>query len=124
MGKSYRDLMAWQEAMKLALVTYRLSKKFPRAEMFGLTSQIRRSAISVPSNIAEGQGRLSPREFRMFLGHALGSLMELETQAILANELEYLAKSELEEILAIAARVGRLVNGLVASLEKQTKAVG
>lgn len=121
MGKSYRDLVAWQQAMKPAMATYRRSRQFPKQEMFGLTAQIRRSAISVPSNIAEGQGRFSPREFRQFLSHAMGSLMELETQAILARELGYWKNDEADEILELAARVGRLANGLVASLEKQPK---
>jgi four helix bundle protein len=80
MGMSYRDLVVWQKAVALVTDTYRVTSKFPREEQFGLTSQVRRCSVSTPSNIAEGQGRLSEKEFRYFLGQARGSLMELETQ--------------------------------------------
>jgi len=79
MGMSYRDLVAWQKAMTLVTDTYRATSKFPRDEQFGLTSQVRRCSGSIPSNIAEGQGRLSEKEFRYFLGQARGSLMELDS---------------------------------------------
>ena len=87
MGKpvrSYQDLVAWQKAMDLVTKIYQVSHKFPREEIFALTSQLRRAAVSVPSNIAEGQGRNSTKEFRQFLAISLGSVAELETQLIIA----------------------------------------
>jgi four helix bundle protein len=92
-GHSYRDLIVWQKAKRLALHVYQQTESFPKAEIYGLTSQIRRASISVVSNIAEGQGRLTPGEFQQFLGHARGSLLELETQLEIACELEFLDKS-------------------------------
>src|SRR5258708_3508624 len=88
MGRSYKDLVAWQKSMDLVAATYRAT--VPRDELFGLTSQLRRAAVSIPSNIAEGQGRLSEKEFRYFLGQARGSLMEVETQMQIAQNLGYL----------------------------------
>lgn len=87
MGRSYKDLVAWQKAMDLVTATYRSTTTFPKEEQFGLTSQLRRAAVSIPSNIAEGQGRLSEKEFRHFLGLARGSLMEVETQFQIAQNL-------------------------------------
>ena len=89
--KGHRDLLIWQEAMNLAKDVYARTGSFPREEMYGLTSQMRRAAVSVPSNIAEGAGRSSDKEFRQFLMIARGSLSELETQVILAQELGFLA---------------------------------
>ena len=80
MVQSYRDLVAWNKAMELVTEIYRVTKKFPKEELFGLMSQLRRAAVSIPSNIAEGKGRLSKGEFRQFLGNARGSLAEVETQ--------------------------------------------
>jgi four helix bundle protein len=91
MGMSYRDLVVWQKAMTLVTDTYRATSKLPKYEQFGLTSQVRRCAVSIPSNVAEGQGRLSEKEFRYFLGQARGSLMELETQLQIAENLWILA---------------------------------
>ncbi len=85
--RSYRDLIAWQKALELVTEIYRISKKFPNEELFGLMSQLRRAAISIPSNIAEGQGRLGRKEFQHFLGNARGSLWEVETQIIIARNL-------------------------------------
>ncbi|MGD0164524.1 MAG: four helix bundle protein [Candidatus Sulfotelmatobacter sp.] len=79
MGRSYKDLVAWQKSMDLVTGTYRATAGFPKDELFGLTSQLRRAAVSIPSNIAEGQGRLAEKEFRYFLGQDRGSLMEVET---------------------------------------------
>ncbi len=89
-NKSYRDLIAWQKAMDLVTAVYQASASFPKDEMYGLTSQLRRAAVSVPSNIAEGQGRHGAAEFRHFLRQASGSLMELETQIMIAERLRYL----------------------------------
>jgi four helix bundle protein len=119
MGRSYKDLVVWQKAMNLVTAAYRATAKFPKDELFGVTSQARRAAVSIPSNIAEGQGRLSEREFRYFLGQARGSLMELETQLQVAEDLGYLQHEENGSLLQSCAEVGRLLNGLLASVSKQ-----
>jgi len=116
MSNSYRDLIAWQKAFSLVIEVYRDTDLFPKSEMYGLTGQIRRAAVSVVSNIAEGQGRKSRGEFEQFLGHAKGSLAELETQLLLANALGYLSNDRLNELLARCDAVSRLVNGLMQSL--------
>ena len=94
MSHSYRDLLVWQKAKSLAVHIYLQTESFPKSEIYGLTSQMRRAAISVVSNIAEGQGRLTPGEFQQFLGHSRGSLLELETQLEIACELRILDKQE------------------------------
>ena len=116
MSNSYRDLIAWQKAFSLVTEVYRDTEPFPKSEMYGLTSQVRRAAVSVVSNIAEGQGRNSRGEFDQFLGHAKGSLSELETQLLIANALGYLPGNRLEELLARCDAVSRLINGLMQSL--------
>jgi four helix bundle protein len=121
MGRSYKDLVAWQKSMGLVTATYRATAGFPRDELFGLTSQLRRAAVSIPSNIAEGQGRLSEKEFRYFLGQARGSLMEGETQLQIAENLGYLQKEQTSSLLQSCAEVGRILNGLLASVSKQAE---
>jgi four helix bundle protein len=116
-GRSYKDLVAWRKAMELVGEIYRMTQGFPQKELYGLTSQLRRAAVSVPSNIAEGQGRLSKGEFHQFLGHARGSLMEVETQVLIAQDLGYLDKTSTEKLLGKAAELGRVLNGLLASLK-------
>lgn len=120
MGRSYKDLVVWQKSMDLVTTAYRLTAKFPKDELFGLTSQARRAAVSIPSNIAEGQARLSEKEFRHFLGNARGSLMELETQLQVAENLGYLSHEETGSILQPCAEVGRVLNGLLASVSRQS----
>ncbi|MBP9663746.1 MAG: four helix bundle protein [Pyrinomonadaceae bacterium] len=115
----YRDLIAWQKAMELVRLVYQVTKKFPKEELFALTLQIRKAVVSVPSNIAEGQGRKSTKEFRRHLSIAYGSLMETETQTLVAEMQAYVTSSECNEVLGIAAEVGRLINGLDASLEQK-----
>ena len=90
--RSYRDLVAWQKAMELVTDIYRSTQAFPDSERFGLTAHLRRAAVSVPSNVAEGQGRISTGEFKQFLGHARGSLLEVETQIVIAGNLGYLTR--------------------------------
>jgi four helix bundle protein len=121
MGRSYKDLVAWQKSMDLVTAAYRATAGFPRDELFGLTSQLRRAAVSIPSNIAEGQGRLSEKEFRYFLGQARGSLMEGETQLQIAENLGYLQKEQTSSLLQSCAEVGRILNGLLASVSKQAE---
>jgi four helix bundle protein len=112
------DLIGWQKAMDLVTETYRLTKKFPKEEIFGLTGQLRRAAVSIPSNIAEGQGRLSKGEFRLFLGNPRGSLSELETQIMRAKNLWYISEPEATKLVEMASEVGRILNGLIASMRK------
>jgi four helix bundle protein len=103
--------------MRLARSIYLLSEGWPRKEVFGLTSQIRRAAVSVPSNIAEGHGRLSDKGFGVFLGHARGSLAEIETQLLLAKDLGYLRGKECDEVLQECNEISKIVNGLLRSLD-------
>ena len=115
-ASSFRDLRVWQEAMKLTTEIYKSTSAFPKHELYGLSQQIRRAAVSVPSNIAEGQARLSTGEFKHFLGNARGSLMEIETQLLIARHLDYLDDIQSDLLLKDAAEVGRILNGLLASL--------
>ena len=115
--RSYRDLIVWQRAVDLVEATYKATERFPKHEIYGLTSQVRRAAVSVPSNIAEGQGRKSTNESQHHLSIAYGSLMELETQLIIAERLAYLPPPDREHCLSLAAEVGRLLNGLSNSLK-------
>jgi four helix bundle protein len=116
-GHDYRDLTAWQQAMDLVESVYLHSDSFPSHETFGLRMQLRRAAVSVPSNIAEGQGRRSSREFAKFLRIARGSLCEVETQALIAQRLGYLNASGGKALIDRCAEVGRLINGLIRSLD-------
>lgn len=116
MLKSYRDLLVWQKAVELAVLIYRLTEGFPKREIYGLASQIRRAGVSVPSNIAEGYGRGSRKEYLRFLSIAQGSLKELETQTILAQRLGYATVSQAERILSDSEVVGKMLGGLIRSL--------
>jgi len=117
-SRNYRDLIAWQKAMDFAEACYNLSTNFPDDERFSLTSQLRRSAISVPSNIAEGEGRFSKPDFKRFLSISHGSLSEAETQILMAIRLRYLTDADARPALAIAVEVGKLIHGLAKSLDK------
>lgn len=114
--KSHRDLIVWRKAMDLDVLVYKATEAFPKHELYGLTSQIRRAASSVPANIAEGQGRRSKSEFRQFLGNARGSLLELDTHLELALRLNYLTASQHEKVREHLEEVGRILNGLMRSL--------
>ena len=107
--------MAWQKAINLVVETYAVTERFPKHELYGLTSQIRRAAVSVPSNIAEGQAHYSKPEFRHFLQHARGSLAELETQVLIAERLKYMDSETSHRLDRMAEEVGRIINGLIAS---------
>lgn len=115
-SKSYRELIVWQKAMTLARQVYALSEELPKSEAYGLFSQIRRAAVSVPSNIAEGHGRLTDSQFRHFLGIARGSLYEMQTQLELAGDLGYLDKKFVLELMDNGWEVARLINGLLSVL--------
>jgi four helix bundle protein len=114
--QSYKELVVWQQSMTLVAEVYRVTKLFPREEIYGLTSQLRRSAVSVPSNIAEGQGRASRGEFVEFLCTARGSLFELETQVLIAGQLGYFKPQDETEISQQLTRVAQLLNALISSL--------
>ena len=114
--QSYRQLEVWQFAMELAERCYRVTRSFPKEELFGLTSQIRRAAASVPANIAEGQGREHTKEFLNHLSIARGSLMEVETHLMLSQRVGLLEPSELENLLVLTDRISRMLSGLRKSL--------
>ena len=116
-ARNYSDLVAWQKAMDLVELIYKATAQFPKEEVYGLTNQMRRAAVSVPSNIAEGQGRGSANDFRRFLSISYGSLREVETQILIAKRLHYLNDAQAERIMNLAGEVGRLINGLGNSLE-------
>ncbi len=117
--RNYQDLIAWQRAMDFAAIVYEITTSFPSHERFSLTSQLRRSATSVPSNIAEGQGRFTRPDFKRFLSMAHGSVREAETQILLAVRLSYLKKDVAEPALALAGEVGRLIRGLANSIKTE-----
>lgn len=116
MIKSYRELDVWREAVDLVEAIYAISATFPSDERFGLTTQIRRAAVSVPSNIAEGHARPSTRDFLRFLAISLGSLAELETQLVIAGRLGMIEDCELQRLQSDSDRIGRMIRGLVKSL--------
>src|ERR1700732_2535215 len=105
MQGTYEDLVVWRRAMDLVLEIYRCTGSFPKQEIYGLTSQMRRSAVSVPSNIAEGKGRFSRKELVHYLFQARGSLLELETQVLIARKLEYLDDFESKRLIALTSEV-------------------
>jgi four helix bundle protein len=116
--KNYRELIVWQKSMDLVELVYQATKQFPKEELYGLASQLKRSVVSIPSNIAEGQARKSTAEFLHFLSIAHGSRAEMETQIILANRLMYIDDHCSEQILSRSEEVSRLLNGLMNSLQK------
>lgn len=115
-SRNYRDLVVWQKSMDLVTSVYEFSSEFPQAEQFGLTSQLRRAVISVPSNIAEGEGRQSSGDFRRFLAIAHGSLRETETQLMIAVRLGYAPQQQADELLEDTSEIGRMIQGLSRSL--------
>jgi len=115
----YKDLEVWQKAMDLVTRIYIVSKKFPREEIYGLTSQMRRSAVSIPSNIAEGRGKRSTKDFIRFLNIAYGSLAELETQIVISQNLGFANEEDTASLFNDTSRVGRMINGMIAGLEKK-----
>ena len=117
-AKNYRELIVWQEGIKLAKAVYKLTEKFPRQETYALADQIRRAVVSVPSNIAEGQARKSPGDFRRFLHISLGSLAEVDTQLVLAQEFGYIHQEDVnvlnEQIQGLRKKLYALINSLPA----------
>ena len=118
MSNSYRDLIVWQKAVALVTDVYRWTEPFPKHELYGLASQMRRAAVSAAANIAEGQGRNSRGEFLQFLGTSKGSLTELETHIEIATNLHYFSEGLRRDALQQTDEVSRLINGLRLSIEK------
>ena len=112
-ARSFRELVVWQRSIELAALVYRLTGVFPKEEMYGLTSQLRRSAVSVPSNIAEGQGRLSTGEFRQFLGIARGSNFELQTQLEIARTLKFGNSELINKAEGLSHEVGKMIHAIL-----------
>jgi four helix bundle protein len=119
MSASFKDLRVWQEAMKFTVEVYRVTAGFPKHELYGLSQQIRRAAVSVPSNIAEGKGHRSDREFGHFLLHARGSLLEVQTQIMIAKELQYLKSEDAKRLLTSSDAIGRSLNSLINSINEK-----
>ncbi len=119
MAQHFKDLIAWQKAMDLVTDIYRVTDSFPKREVFSLTDQIRRAAVSIPSNIAEGQAHYSHREFLHFLRHSAGSLAEVETQLLIAERIGYIDQASTASLIKKAHEVGRILNGLMSSLREK-----
>ena len=115
--QNYKDLIVWQKGIELAKLIYRLSAKFPGEEKFGLVSQMRRAAISIPSNIAEGQARHTAGEFIQFISHGEGSVAELNTQLILATELRFCSNGDAQPASELTEHLRRMLNGLRRKLQ-------
>jgi len=117
MSACFKDIRVRQESMRFAVEVYRVTAAFPRHELYGLSQQLRRAAVSVPSNIAEGKGHRSDREFGHFLLHARGSLLEAQTQLMIAQELQYLSSGEALRLLTSADAIGRSLNSLINAID-------
>jgi four helix bundle protein len=114
--RNHKDLVAWQKAMDLVVAIYKETSRFPKHKLFGLAQQMRRSSVSIPSNIAEGQVRDSTRDFLLFLAIARGSLQELETQVLIAGRLEYLENGVLTSLTTAIVELAKIINGLRSGL--------
>ena len=119
MAQSFQDLVAWQKAMDLVVAVYEATAAFPKSELYGLTSQMRRASVSVPSCIAEGHGRSTRGEFFQSLGQSRGSLLELQTQILVAERLRYLSEASGRSLLELSYETGRILNGLKNAVERQ-----
>ncbi|MBI9017296.1 MAG: four helix bundle protein [Phycisphaerae bacterium] len=120
-GQTYRDLLIWQKAMNLVTILYKLTASFPDDEKFGLTSQMRRAAVSVPSNIAEGYGRSSKNDFDRFLHFSLSSLYELETQLQIACNLNYIDNNKTEDAYSLCHELERMLNSFIKTVQAKKK---
>ncbi|MBR1647009.1 MAG: four helix bundle protein [Selenomonadaceae bacterium] len=120
----YKDLKSWQKAMDLTAEVYRLTKKLPKDELYGLTNQLRRAAVSIPSNIAEGNARFSTKEYLRFLSIARGSVAEVETQLLICVRLEYLTQKDVEAALSLQNEVERMLNSTITKLRDKESVTG
>ena len=117
--KTHRDLDDWKKSVLLVTTVYEVTKGFPKEEIYGITNQIRRSAVSVPSNIAEGSARQGNKEYVQFLYISLGSLTELETQFIIARNLKYLSENDFDSLMGNLTEIGKMIIGLIKYIKKQ-----
>ena len=113
-ASSYRDLTVWQKAIHLVVLIYSITQRFPKEETYGLISQMRRCAVSIPSNIAEGKGRSTRKDMKVFFCHARGSVHELETQLLISQKLGYLEPEEQKHVMVMVSEVARMLNGLIS----------
>ena len=118
MSESYRDLIVWRKAMALVTDVYRATESFPSREIYGITNQVRRAAVAIPSDIAEGKGRISKKEYVQMLSRARGSTYEVQTQLEISRNLSFLATDAFEILEMKAAEVGRLLNGLITKIRR------
>ena len=123
MRRSYRDLIGWQKAIKFVTEIREVIQRFPSEERYGITNQLWRASVSVPSDIAEGQARFSQKEGQHFLSPARGSLVEIETQLLIARDLKYLQPTKADALIAAADDLGRALNGLIASIKNRAACV-
>ena len=119
--KDHKDLIVWQKSMELTRIIYTLTKRFPQGEIFGLTNQIRRAVVSIPSNIAEGFGRNSDKQFIHFLKIAKGSAAELETQLLISRDLSYLTAKDAKSTLSLYDEIARMLGALIRNIEKRVE---
>ena len=117
--KSYQDLIVWQKSMDLVVICYRIAQSFPRDEIFGLTSQLKRSVVSVPANIAEVHGRLTRGEYINFLGIAQGSLRETETHLLIAKRLNFIQNEQLQDAVPLVEEIGKMLTSLISKLRNK-----
>jgi four helix bundle protein len=121
MAQAFQDLIVWQRAIQMSVAVYRLTSVFPRREIFGLSSQLQKASVSVASNIAEGRGRLTAGEFKQFLGMAQGSNCEVQTQIVIARELDFACPDLLNKAEALSLEVGRMLSSLIATISSDPK---
>jgi four helix bundle protein len=121
MAQDYRDLIVWQKAIELTICIYKLTQSFPRSELYGMTSQMRRASVSVASNIAEGRGRLNPAEFRQFLGLAQGSTYELQTQLLVARKLGHAPCESFTDAESLGNEVSKMLGSFIQTLNAESK---
>lgn len=116
--QTYKDLIVWQKSMSLVIIVFELTEKFPKSELYGIVSQIRRAAVSVPSNIAEGWGRKSTKEYRQFYAIAYGSVLELETQLLISQRLKFGNSSEYQPLFSLLTEVSKMLHVMAFNLKK------
>ena len=124
MGQDFKKLIAWAKSMDIVAAVYEATQTFPKTEIYGLTAQIRRAAVSIPSNIAEGQARYSKKDFQHFLRQAKGSAAELQTQVLIAKRLRYLKEQLADRLEASIEELMRILNGLINSLDESAAKAG
>lgn len=121
MARDFHDLVVWKKAVELSVCIYKLTRPFPKEELYGLVSQMRRASVSIASNIAEGRGRLNPAEFRQFLGLAQGSVFELKTQLLVAQKLGMTSDKPLEEAERLSNEVSKMLRSFIRTLRMKAK---